>query len=98
MTLNFLNATPPDQPRDARHSRSSRESDNHRCFPQPADATAATWRYTNFPEFVAMLSSGLYFSRADLLGDAWEGAMPSGIAPPLPRLRKRFSIEATKHS
>ena len=39
------------------------------------DESALLWRYMDFAKFVALLKeSALYFSRADLLGDRYEGA------------------------
>lgn len=38
------------------------------------------WRYMNFPKFVSLLQTGLFFSRVDSLGDSWEGTFPSGTA------------------
>src|SRR5687767_6342526 len=36
------------------------------------------WKYTDFTKFVEMLSSGsLFFCRADLLGDNFEGSLPT---------------------
>src|SRR5258706_8063344 len=42
--------------------------------PPPDDARL--WRYIDFPKYVSMLTCrGLWFSRSDLLGDPFEGAM-----------------------
>ncbi|MFB2586966.1 DUF2971 domain-containing protein [Herbiconiux liukaitaii] len=50
------------------------------AFEEPA-ADARLWRYMDFVKFVALLESAeLYFSRADLLGDAWEGSLPVPLA------------------
>ena len=44
-------------------------------FEPPKDPNTKIWRYMNFTKFVDMLESGsLYFSRADRLGDAFEGS------------------------
>src|SRR5688572_29541404 len=67
-------STPP--PRERRR----RESDGHPCFPQPSDRSGTVWRYMSFPKFVSLLHNGMFFSRVDCLGDAWEGALPSGTA------------------
>ncbi len=43
--------------------------------PPPPDATL--WRYVNFTKFVSMLdTNALFFSRADKLGDPFEGSFP----------------------
>lgn len=48
----------------------------HSAFDTPEDA-AKLWRYHDLPKFLSLIStSSLYFSRADLLGDKWEGAIP----------------------
>lgn len=46
----------------------------HPLFTTPDDKYPI-WRYMDFTKFVSMLaSSGVYFSRADLLGDPFEGS------------------------
>jgi len=45
----------------------------HEEYAEPSGDTPI-WRYMNFIKFIAMLErGGLYFSRADLLGDSFEG-------------------------
>lgn len=52
---------------------------NHPAFPQPQDPSVKIWRYMDFTKFVSMLeSSSLYFSRADRLGDPFEGSYSKG--------------------
>jgi hypothetical protein len=47
----------------------------HLVFRDPADLNEPVWRYMDFSKFVAILASrSLYFARADLLGDAFEGS------------------------
>jgi hypothetical protein len=49
-------------------------AETHPSFRQPADTTVPVWRYTDLSKFVWMLQkNALYFSRADLLGDPYEG-------------------------
>lgn len=49
---------------------------SHPAFSQPKDNHVPIWRYMDFVKYVAMLSSGsLYFSRADKLGDPFEGSL-----------------------
>ena len=44
-------------------------------FIAPDDPDARIWRYMDFTKFVAMLEEqGVYFARADLLGDNFEGS------------------------
>ena len=51
---------------------------NHECFPQPSNPSAAVWRYFDFPKFVWFLQNQkLFFSRTNLLGDSHEGSLPS---------------------
>jgi len=50
-------------------------STNNPCFIQPKNSDEKVWRYVDFTKYVAMLnSSSLFFSRADLLGDSFEGS------------------------
>jgi len=47
----------------------------HPAVPQPEDPTARTWRYMDFTKYVSILeTSSLYFTRADRLGDPYEGS------------------------
>lgn len=49
----------------------------HPVFIQPENPNISIWRYMDFTKFVSMLDhGGLFFSRADLLGDPFEGAIP----------------------
>ncbi len=44
-------------------------------FKQPENPNVRIWRYMDFTKYVAMLENkGLYFSRADLIGDPFEGS------------------------
>lgn len=48
---------------------------NHPAFPQPKDPNIRIWRYMDFTKYVFMLeTSSLYFARADMLGDPFEGS------------------------
>lgn len=48
-------------------------------FETPKDRNKKLWRYMDFSKFVSMLlNRGLYFPRADLLGDPFEGSFPEG--------------------
>lgn len=48
---------------------------SHPTFVQPSDPTVKLWRYMDFTKFVSLLEQrALFFSRADLLGDPYEGA------------------------
>jgi hypothetical protein len=49
--------------------------EHHPIFERPPiDATI--WRYMDFPKFVDLIDrSTLFFSRADRLGDSWEGSL-----------------------
>ena len=51
--------------------------------PPPQQATL--WRYLDFAKFVSLLdSSALFFSRADQLGDPFEGVLPKANVQTLP--------------
>lgn len=48
----------------------------HDLFVAPADRNSKLWRYMDFAKFVALLEDReLYFARADLLGDPFEGSL-----------------------
>ncbi|MEZ5911524.1 MAG: hypothetical protein R3D84_04225 [Paracoccaceae bacterium] len=48
----------------------------HPAFPQPRDRNCKVWRFMDFSKFVNLvLSKQLWLSRADLLGDPYEGAI-----------------------
>jgi hypothetical protein len=47
----------------------------HLAFKQPSNPDIKIWRYMDFTKYVSMLDlGGLYFPRADLLGDPFEGS------------------------
>lgn len=49
----------------------------HENFKQPIDVDEKVWRYLDFTKFVALLESrSLFFTRADKLGDPFEGSYP----------------------
>lgn len=49
---------------------------DHPVFTPPADVNAKIWRYMDLSKYLSLLECGaLYFSRADKLGDPYEGAM-----------------------
>jgi hypothetical protein len=51
---------------------------SHQSFPQPRDAAIPVWRYLTLAKFISVLTEkALYFSRADLLGDPFEGTIPA---------------------
>ncbi|HEX73624.1 MAG TPA: DUF2971 domain-containing protein [Dehalococcoidia bacterium] len=48
---------------------------DHPVFEKPEDENAKIWRYMDFNKFVSLLDkSALFFSRADKLGDPFEGS------------------------
>jgi hypothetical protein len=50
---------------------------DHPVFEKPSDWNATIWRYVSFTKFVSILDRReLFFSRADKLGDAFEGSFP----------------------
>jgi hypothetical protein len=56
-------------------------AETHPSFRQPADTMVPVWRYTDLSKFVWMLQKkALYFSRADLLGDPYEGYVTRRMA------------------
>jgi len=49
----------------------------HPVFEKPENENAKIWRYMDFTKFVSLLDkSALFFSRADKLGDPFEGSYP----------------------
>lgn len=51
--------------------------EQHELFLQPRDENGSVWRFMDFTKFVAMLDTQtLFFSRADRLGDPFEGSWP----------------------
>lgn len=72
---------------------------DHPKFTQPEDEEIRVWRYMNFAKLVSLINSRkLHFSRADKLGDPFEGSMPKknvaakGFVPEsiLPEMREKF--------
>jgi hypothetical protein len=52
-----------------------RQQRDHGSFMEPDDPHIQIWRYMDFTKFVAMLEhGGLFFCRADKLGDPFEGS------------------------
>lgn len=48
----------------------------HPCFKAPSDINAKIWRYISLPKFLTILQdNSLFFSRAHLLGDPFEGSL-----------------------
>jgi hypothetical protein len=48
----------------------------HDHFEAPTDPSAPIFRYMDLAKFVSLLDTrALFFSRADLLGDAFEGSV-----------------------
>ena len=48
---------------------------DHPCFRQPNSEDIVLWKYMDFIKFVSLISSkSLFFCRADLLGDPFEGS------------------------
>ena len=54
-------------------------TDIHPVFLRPDNPEISIWRYMDFTKFVSMLeNNGLYLSRADFLGDPFEGSNSRG--------------------
>lgn len=53
--------------------------EQHPCFIAPENENIPVWRYMDFTKFVSLLENqGLYFARADKLGDPFEGSFSRG--------------------
>lgn len=49
-------------------------------FTKPEDEEQKIWRYMDITKYISMIEKkALYFSRADLLGDPFEGSIPEAI-------------------
>lgn len=52
--------------------------EDHPTFKPPEDENTKIWRYMDFTKCVSLLSTqSLFFARADLLGDPFEGSYPA---------------------
>jgi hypothetical protein len=61
---------------------------DHISFKAPPDREAKLWRYTDLAKYVSLLETqSLYFSRADLVGDPFEGSVSQAT---IERRRKAF--------
>lgn len=50
---------------------------DHPLFDQPSSPDKTLWRYMDFSKFADLiLNSAIFFARADLLGDPYEGSLP----------------------
>lgn len=77
--------------------------EKHPVFNSPEDEDVKIWRYLDIPKFLWLLEKrSLYFSRCDLLGDPFEGSLPSTsgqpivkptIDPKLPNFKMESSLE-----
>lgn len=58
----------------------------HPCFLPPENENVKIWRYLDIPRFLWLIErKSLYFSRCDLLGDPFEGSLPSSPNQIIPR-------------
>lgn len=63
----------------------------HPVFVPPDDPNAKIWRYMDFTKFVSMLENGgLFFCRADKLGDRFEGSYPKSQLAIRAEMESRF--------
>jgi hypothetical protein len=66
---------------------------NHPVFTAPSDPNVPIWRYMDFPKYVAMLESqALFFARADLLGDPFEGSISKANLALRPEVYKNATV------
>jgi len=64
----------------------------HPVFTPPADENIKIWRYMDFTKLVSMLESrGLFFCRADKLGDPFEGSLPRASEQLRAEYEKKYS-------
>jgi hypothetical protein len=66
-------------------------------FKQPTNPDIKVWRYMDFTKYVSMLdSSSLFFARADLLGDSFEGSSPHANIALRPTLHHNILQQISK--
>jgi hypothetical protein len=66
----------------------------HPSFVQPPDESVKVWRYMDFTKFVSLIDSRrLFFSRADHVGDPFEGSWPRMNLQALQQLIKQAPPE-----
>ncbi len=66
---------------------------NHPVFTAPEDLKIPIWRYMDFTKYVALLESrALFFARADLLGDPFEGSISKANMALRPEIYKEAAI------
>lgn len=66
---------------------------NHPVFTAPEDLKIPIWRYMDFTKYVALLvSRALFFARADLLGDPFEGSISKANVTLRPEVYKEAPI------
>lgn len=67
----------------------------HNVFTHPTNIDVPIWRYMDFTKFVSMLeNNALYFSRADNLGDPFEGSYSLGNQKFRPHIYEKIYKEA----
>jgi len=63
-------------------------------FTPPPDPDIFIWRYMDLPKYISLLSTKcLYFSRADRLGDPFEGSFPQQNIEARKELLRKFMAE-----
>jgi hypothetical protein len=69
-------------------------------FQKPISSSAKIWRYLDFTKFVSLLDkSALFFSRADKLGDPFEGSYPKANVELRPQIYKdKVPPDVIKHA
>lgn len=66
----------------------------HSCFIQPQNSDSRLWRYMDFTKFVSLISSGsLFFCRADLFKDPFEGSYSKANVALRPQVYKGMPEE-----
>ena len=64
---------------------------DHRCFIQPQNQDSRLWRYMDFTKFVSLASSrSLFFCRADLFRDPFEGSYSKANVALRPEVYKEY--------
>lgn len=68
---------------------------DHPSFKQPSNPNVKIWRYMDFTKFALMLEhAGLFFVRADFLGDPFEGSYARANEKLRPKVYKKLCDDA----
>lgn len=71
----------------------------HDCFRQPPNPRSRVWRYMDLAKFVSLLTTrAMFFTRADKLGDNFEGSLTSATIAAIATVSEQIISEAEDKS